>query len=317
MGFGSLLNQELQASFAQPFFDVSTQGILERDRFLMQTIKSRGIPVAAVVGGGKELAIEEHSETQNTDTLSQTYIPFLLDMIGYLIKTQSDNFDYSDLFQSRYLNNQNHTDILVGQVCKREIIKLESLSLDDQIQLFMRIASQKEGRISMYDIKSELLNIVNDVDDSVIEKIKGHPLIEFTDNYIYFRYDVFETYFKSILAVDLFKSKSLDNLDTNCVDIISGYLKYDSSFTDAVTSKVELSDDLLIFCIELIDAAKRLEGVNHESFVSSIVCFLLDLSKKDQAKPCDLASRTELIETLFLDGDEIKGLCSERSVNRA
>ncbi|MEY8214642.1 MAG: NACHT domain-containing protein [Colwellia sp.] len=282
--------------------------ILAKDFFTQKLVNDpKKISKAMVIA--KELAIEEHSETKNIDALSQTYIPFLLDMIGYLIKTQSDNFDHSDLFQSRYLNNQNHTDILVGQICKREILKLESLSLDNQIQLFMRIASQKEGRISMYDIKSELLNIVNDVDDSVIEKIKGHPLIEFTDNHIYFRYDVFETYFKSILAVDLFKSGSVDNLDSNCADIISGYLRYDSSFIDAVTSKVELSDDLLIFCIELIDTAKRLEGINHESFVSSIVCFLLNLSKKDQTKPYDLASRTELIETLFLDGSEIKDLC--------
>ncbi|MGR5301156.1 histone deacetylase family protein [Vibrio alfacsensis] len=34
------------------YFDVSTQGILERDRFLMQLMKDKGIPVAAVVGGG-------------------------------------------------------------------------------------------------------------------------------------------------------------------------------------------------------------------------------------------------------------------------
>lgn len=34
------------------YFDVSTQGILERDRFLMQLMKESGIPVAAVVGGG-------------------------------------------------------------------------------------------------------------------------------------------------------------------------------------------------------------------------------------------------------------------------
>ncbi len=34
------------------YFDVSTQGIFERDRFLMQQMKQRGIPVAAVVGGG-------------------------------------------------------------------------------------------------------------------------------------------------------------------------------------------------------------------------------------------------------------------------
>ncbi|PFG55697.1 acetoin utilization deacetylase AcuC-like enzyme [Vibrio sp. ES.051] len=34
------------------YFNVSTQGIAERDQFLMQTMKERSIPVAAVVGGG-------------------------------------------------------------------------------------------------------------------------------------------------------------------------------------------------------------------------------------------------------------------------
>lgn len=34
------------------YFNVSTEGIFERDRFLMQLMKDRGIPVAAVVGGG-------------------------------------------------------------------------------------------------------------------------------------------------------------------------------------------------------------------------------------------------------------------------
>ncbi|AUW04435.1 histone deacetylase [Vibrio campbellii] len=34
------------------YFNVSTKGIFERDRFLMQLMKDRGIPVAAVVGGG-------------------------------------------------------------------------------------------------------------------------------------------------------------------------------------------------------------------------------------------------------------------------
>ncbi len=255
----------------------------------------------------KELAIEESENIPSRG--SKTYIPFLLDMIGYLIKTQSGNFNYSVLFESRYLNNKDHTDILVGQICKREIIKLESLSLDDQIQLFMRMASKKEGRISMYDIKSELLNIISDVDDTMIEKIKGHPLVQFTDNHLYFRYDVFETYFKSLLVVDLFRNKNIDNLDQNCADIISGYLKYDSSFTEAITAKIELNEDLLLFCIELIDSSKRIEGLKHELFVSSVVCFLLHLSKKDQKRPCNLSSRTELIETLFLDKNEINGLC--------
>ncbi|WP_047516617.1 histone deacetylase [Vibrio harveyi] len=34
------------------YFDVSTQGIYERDRFIMQLLKDKGVPVAAVVGGG-------------------------------------------------------------------------------------------------------------------------------------------------------------------------------------------------------------------------------------------------------------------------
>ncbi|WP_045421629.1 histone deacetylase family protein [Vibrio campbellii] len=34
------------------YFNVSTKGIFERDRFLMQLMKDRGIPVAAAVGGG-------------------------------------------------------------------------------------------------------------------------------------------------------------------------------------------------------------------------------------------------------------------------
>ena len=34
------------------YFNVSTEGIFERDRFLMQLMKDRDIPVAAVIGGG-------------------------------------------------------------------------------------------------------------------------------------------------------------------------------------------------------------------------------------------------------------------------
>ncbi len=41
------------------YFNVSTQGILERDCFLMQQMKQRGIPVAAVVGGGYRTVHED------------------------------------------------------------------------------------------------------------------------------------------------------------------------------------------------------------------------------------------------------------------
>ncbi|WP_394157552.1 histone deacetylase family protein [Vibrio campbellii] len=57
------------------YFNVSTKGIFERDRFLMQLMKDRSIPVAAVVGGGYR---SEHADLvsihmQLIDAAEQVY----------------------------------------------------------------------------------------------------------------------------------------------------------------------------------------------------------------------------------------------------
>jgi hypothetical protein len=248
------------------------------------------------------LAIDTTSSI-NSKT-SESYIPFLLDMISYLINRKSEEAS-NDFFDSSYLSNKDNTDILVGQICKREISKLESLSLDDQIILFINMASNKESRISVYDIKSELLNLTTHVDDALIDKVKGHPLMIFSENHFSFRYDVFEIYFKSLKIVYLLKLKNITLFDEDCANIFSGYLKYDSSFTKSVSNKIIYDDNLLEFCSELMIFSHDLNKVNRELFISSIVCLLLQNSVYN----ADISSRTLLIESLFLENDEINGLC--------
>jgi hypothetical protein len=275
--------------------------------FFEQKLKGDKRKVVKAMEMAENLAIESSVSLETTS--SKTYIPFLLDMIGYLINSQGLSENHQESFESQYLIPDNHTDQLVAQVCRREIVKLESLSIDQQVELFIRIASGKQNGISLYDIKEELTAIVSDFDYSLIEKIKGHPLIQCENNMIYFRYDVFDTYFKGLLVYYFFKNKDADTITDELVRIVSGYLKYDSSFTATVAEKLELDDELIIFCIEVIETANDIQGVNHEMFVSSIVSFLMTLLQKCSDQQSNLNSRTELLEKLFGENGALIGVC--------
>ena len=275
--------------------------------FFRQKLKNDNKKVHKAMSMADDLAIESASPSRGN--CDKTYIPFLLDMIGYLINSKDvTDKDYSS-FQSKYLIPDDHTDQLVAQVCRREIIKLESLSIDQQIELFIRIAANKQNGISLYDIKTELAKITKDFDDSLIEKIKGHPLVQCENNMIYFRYDVFDTYFKGLLVYYFFKQKELVAVNEELVRIVSGYLKYDSSFIESVAEKLVLDDEIIIFCIEAIEEVSKIEAVNHEKFTSSVVSFLLTLLQKDSEKQSNLNSRTDLLEKLFSENGRLVGVC--------
>ncbi|MEY8211312.1 MAG: hypothetical protein RPT00_03545, partial [Gammaproteobacteria bacterium] len=277
------------------------------DEFFEQKLKGDKKKVQKAMAMAEDLAIETSISSNGVN--SKTYIPFLLDMIGYLINSQDITGSSQETLQSKYLIPDDHTDQLVAQVCRREIVKLESLTVDQQVELFIRIASKKQNGISLYDIKEELKGITADFDNSLIEKIKGHPLIQCEDNMVYFRYDVFDTYFKALLVYDFFKQKESNVISDELVRIVSGYLKYDSSFTDAVADKLLLNDDLIIFCIDVIEAVEPINGVNREMFVSSIVSFLLTLLQKGSLTHSNVNSRTDLLEKLFGENNQLIGVC--------
>lgn len=275
--------------------------------FFEQKLKNDAKKVQKAMIMADDLAIE--TSLTSRESSDKTYIPFLLDMIGYLINSKDMVTKDQESFQSKYLISDDHTDQLVAQVCRREIVKLESLSIDQQIELFIRVSANKQNGISVYDIKEELKKIIRDFDNSLIDKIKGHPLVQYENNMIYFRYDVFDTYFKGLLVYYFFKQKALEGLNEELVRIVSGYLKYDSSFTKSVAEKLILDDELIIFCIEAIEAVEEIDGINHEVFVSSVVSFLLTLLQKGSEGQSNLGSRTELLEKLFGENGKLVGVC--------
>lgn len=204
------------------------------------------------------------------------------------------------------MSSENHTDFLIAQVCDRETIKLGGLSVDQQIELFIRIAISKESGIDLYDIKQELQKIVAEPDNALIEKIKGHTLLVCSDNKIQFRYDVFDVYFTALHLVYFFKQKDIAALNEQTARVIAGYLKYDSSFIESVCDRIEMHDDLLLFCIEIIESAADYEDSN--TLISSIVSLLLCLLQSSESNQSNTETRTDLIEKLFLKGNELVGM---------
>ncbi|TIH11065.1 NACHT domain-containing protein [Pseudomonas leptonychotis] len=250
-----------------------------------------------------KLAIETRTKQGTTELF---YIPFLLDMIGYLINSRTEDINLKKQFASRYLSTENHVDFLIAQVCDREIIKLGGLTVDQQIELFIRIAISKDNGVDLYDIKQELQKIVTAPDNALIEKIKGHTLLVCSDNGIHFRYDVFDVYFAALHLVYFFKQRDITALDEQTARVISGYLKYDSSFTESVCERIEMHDDLVLFCIEVIESAASYENPN--TLISSIVSLLLCLLQKSDNSQSSTHTRTELIEKLFLKSNELVGI---------
>lgn len=269
--------------------------------FFSQYLDSDTRKVEKALAIANKLAIEINS---NND---RVYIPFLLDIIGYLIKYKNDDIDNIETFSSDFLNKDNNIDYLIAKVCNREIIKLESLNLDEQIKFFIQIATNKDSGINVYDIKNELLSIIeSEFDNKLIEKIKGHPLLIFTENTIKFRYDVFNVYFKALFVADFFKKLDVSEFDERIQRIMSGYLKFDNSFTISVCEKLKFDDEILFFTIQLIELASEKNISEKEIFVSSLVSLLFTLTKHGT----NLATRTELIEKLFsLTDNRISGLC--------
>lgn len=277
--------------------------------FFAQKFKNDKKKIDKAMVMAEDLAVETLQGTSSV--IYKTYIPFLLDMIAYLIKSQNTQKSTQDSFQSKYLTKHDNTDQLIALVCQREIAKLGTLSIDQQIELFIKIALNKQNEISLYNIKEELQKITPDFNDSLIEKIQGHSLLQSENNKIYFRYDVFETYFKALLVHHFFKQRDISLLREELTVVISGYLKYDSSFTEAVAKKLTISDDLIIFCIETIESAQKTQGINREIFISSIVSLLLTTLKTDQKTQWNLTSRTKILYDLFFDATQncLTGVC--------
>ncbi|MYM90217.1 NACHT domain-containing protein [Rugamonas sp. FT82W] len=267
----------------------------------------------------KALAIANKFALKTQQHAEDVYIPYVLDIIVYLIKKKTEfgdellgTIDYGSL-----LSRQNSNDFLVANICQRDITKLHSLSVESQIEFFVQLSVAKDGHISIYDVKNLLGRLPNDgeeVRDDTIERLKGHPLLIHSDNKLYFRYDFFNEYFKSLYIVKYFSAKNTEMLTPDFVDVAAYYLRFDGEFMRSVCERMTLDEESLLFGIETVERLREGEKgpdgrLNYKSLraISGVFCLFLSLMRDSGNTKFDVAACNSMMEHFFGKDNEIHG----------
>ncbi|WP_230197880.1 hypothetical protein [Helicobacter cinaedi] len=109
-------------------------------------------------------------------------------------------------FQTKLLFPQEiSTDFLLAKAFEREILKLESKDIDEQVKIFMFIATHFNGVLHKEHF-NELCTQCG-IQENFLENLKAHPLLRYDSQsqILTFRYDFFNDFFKNISIANYLK----------------------------------------------------------------------------------------------------------------
>jgi nucleoside phosphorylase len=268
----------------------------------------------------KALAIAKRFALKPKLDVTEVYIPYVLDLIVYLIK-QKDEFGdapVASMESTSLLNSTIPNDFLVASVCQREISKLHTLGVESQIEFLMQLSVAKDGHISIYDLKSLISRLPcegKQAAEETIERLKGHPLLICSGNKVYFRYDFFNEYFKSLYIAKYFLAQDLKSLCNNFIEVSANHLRFDGEFMKTVGERLVLDDDLLLFGVETVARLRedlrsldRPAAYKNLRACSAVFCLFLSLKRDGVASKFDVEHCTNLMNTFFGEKEKIHGL---------
>lgn len=275
--------------------------------FFVQALSEDRNKVDKAMELAKKIALQSHEDAPDTDY----FIPYVLDLIVYLVKQDAD-VSLKGKLNSDILNLDFQNDFIVGSVCNREIKKLEALDIDAQIKFLTFIALSEDSSVSIYDIKTILKNEVGiTADDTLVEKIKGHPLLTLSSNNkrLIFRYDFFNTYFKSLHLSIFLKNKNISTFDDKVKDLISGYVRYNNDFTRGICERVVIDEEVKLFLIECVESISHKEDAyDNKSLISSLFMIPLTHLVVSNDISGNVEVRSSLMKDFFQKHNAISGL---------
>lgn len=251
------------------------------------------------------LEIAKKFALDTSDKTEVSYAPYVLDMI----KENSFNEPKEEqLLDTEYLiPDLISNDYIIAKACEREMIKLDALTIDKQIDIFIDISLKYNGALH----KNNFSNLYSEFNDqeSFIEKFNGHPLLSYTHDTLKFRYDFFNEYFKNIKIVELLKSNNFTNISNELIETIIQNISIDGSLAldikKRLTDRVDIEElklTIYTFLTEEIDNLKIKNEIK-EKLSSSLFTLIILL-----INPKDINERTELLKDIFGEGNQISNL---------
>ena len=247
------------------------------------------------------------------DKSKEQYIPYVLDLVTYIVESRYDSPIIEDsMFESELLNSKIYNDYLLFKVCERELIKLDKiLSVDKQISLFIKIAATYNCKISEEHLISELSDITgNKYTSKTLESIKSHPILKWLPDSkeLIYKYDLFDEHFKNLYLGLLINSKV--ELNAKLIRILADFNNYKSFFQDTLVKRIgNFNEDIKIQIFNIIEGIKgyKIDEINvtrevKNRALSSIFIFIL------KSYPNNITGNTELLNEFFLNNNNILDL---------
>ncbi|MXN29480.1 hypothetical protein [Delftia sp. CH05] len=284
------------------------------DDFFVQAFKNNRFKVNKAMVMAQKLALKLVSDDTSDEAI---YVPYILDLIVYLIKHEEEFGDEEVqlVTRSKILNLKNSNDFLVGSVCGREIKKLSNYDIDTQINFLIDFSLSKSGYISLYDVKAAFERSTSiQISDEFVEKLTGHPLLSCTDNKLYFRYDFFYDYFKALYLVRYFINYKIELLDVRVIEILNSYVGFDNDFSRSISERIILDDDFELMAVETVDELKKrltdeasIDKSILQGAISAILALWLTMQWR-QKNIFDSEVNTKILKDLHLKENSLDGV---------
>ncbi len=245
----------------------------------------------------------------------ERFLPFVVDIVGEIIESDNDILDYDEETESTYLDTKEQVDFIVYRLLKREQIKI-GIDVRNQIDFLIHLAVFHHGMLNkdkMQGLKHSNLDFM--LDDRKIASLNSHPFINVNNNYIGFKYDFFELYFKTLYLSEFISLESSETLNKDVVDILIHEGKFGSSLFYEIAKRNESTwnEDNILKIVDLITSVKNIDLPNisdpnkiKHQIKSSL--FALALTINQSKFNNQTATNTDLLKLMFEVNSKIKDL---------
>lgn len=227
-----------------------------------------------------------------------SFVPYVLDMIKENLL--QDDTSRNTLKTEKLLPKKITNDFIIAKACEREIVKLDNLSIDEQLEIFMHIAIEYNGVVHEEHF-GKLVKELNKNSSTFMEKFQAHPLLEYRSKLLKFRYDFFNEFFKNLKIVSFLQENDFTKINKGIIEILIQHISYDGSLSKALKMRLENKiniEDLKFSILEFL-SNKSNDIDLHETEIgkrlnSSLFILLLVIDSAN-----DIETRTMLLKEIY------------------
>jgi hypothetical protein len=213
----------------------------------------------------KAIAVLKNFYKDNTDK----YIPFVLDIVSYIVTQEHGNVIDSEL-ETEILSPNDNDDYIIAKICGREYDKNGKLKVDEQITVFQILAVKYNSSVSKEEIKDILYESLQIIfDDDFIDKFTLHPLLRKDVEKYAFKYDFLGNYFKSLYLYRAVKNYS--SVDAIEIDLLATSIKFNSYFIVSISKRfLPDGNDYKLIIDEKIKNVKKCKNIDNTKLRKAI-----------------------------------------------